>query len=321
MKTFKINERVRVKKLDYDKDLYSGLIDIVEKGETGVVQCIDNSDTTYQVLLDNLPDSWWFYGDDLKLLDEKVESTGRTIPSIVTPDGITLIIDGKPQAVASDHINYKKIVKAITQQKYKKVLKLLDLGGNIRDFGKGKLSVTDGVVKYGEKELHGVITDTILKMIEQGFDVSPMVNFLDNLSLNPSYRAVNELYTFLEAGKIPITEDGHFLVYKSVRSDYKDIHSGTFDNSPGAICEMPRNEVNEDSTQTCSAGLHVASYSYAKSFGNSGSRMMLCKVHPRDVVSIPIDYNNTKMRTCRYEVLKDVTKDGDVLQGQVVYGY
>ncbi|EFW4639850.1 helix-turn-helix domain-containing protein, partial [Shigella flexneri] len=32
------------------------------------------------------------------------------------------------------------------------------------------------------------------------------------------------------------------------------------------------------------------------------------KVHPRDVVSIPIDYNDAKMRTCQYEVVEDVTE-------------
>ena len=30
---------------------------------------------------------------------------------------------------------------------------------------------------------------------------------------------------------------------------------------------------------------------------------MLVKVDPADVVSIPVDYNNTKMRCCRYEVI------------------
>jgi len=30
---------------------------------------------------------------------------------------------------------------------------------------------------------------------------------------------------------------------------------------------------------------------------------VLVKVNPKDVVSVPVDYNNTKMRVCRYEVI------------------
>ena len=30
---------------------------------------------------------------------------------------------------------------------------------------------------------------------------------------------------------------------------------------------------------------------------------MILKINPRDVVSIPTDYNNSKGRTCRYEVI------------------
>jgi hypothetical protein len=135
---------------------------------------------------------------------------------------------------------------------------------------------------------------------------------------NPSYRAVQELYKFLEVGQMPLTEDGHFLAYKKVRENFKDIHSGTFDNSVGKICEMPRNKVDEDSSRTCSSGLHVCSYSYLNSFGNGTTdKVVVVKINPRDVVSIPADYNNTKMRLCRYEVIQDVTaqyKSLDVLK-------
>ena len=61
-----------------------------------------------------------------------------------------------------------------------------------------------------------------------------------------------------------------------VRSDYKDVHSGTFDNSVGQVLEMPRNQVDEDKDRTCSAGLHFCSYDYLKFFG--GERIMVLKI-------------------------------------------
>jgi hypothetical protein len=36
---------------------------------------------------------------------------------------------------------------------------------------------------------------------------------------------------------------------------------------------------------------------------------MILKINPRDVVSIPSDYNNSKGRTCRYEVIDELAVD------------
>jgi hypothetical protein len=127
---------------------------------------------------------------------------------------------------------------------------------------------------------------------------------------NPSKRAVDELYDFLEVGELPITEDGHFLAFKNVKSDYKDIHSGTYDNSVGSTCEMLRNKVDEDKDRTCSYGLHFCSIAYLPHFSDSnGGHTMIVKINPKDVVAIPSDYNNTKGRTCKYVVVGEYTDD------------
>jgi hypothetical protein len=36
---------------------------------------------------------------------------------------------------------------------------------------------------------------------------------------------------------------------------------------------------------------------------------MIVKINPRDVVAIPADYDNTKGRTCRYEVIAEYKED------------
>lgn len=149
----------------------------------------------------------------------------------------------------------------------------------------------------GELKANGKLSDT----------VKSLVVFLENLMLNSSYRAVNELYGFLEANCIEITNDGHFIAFKKVRPDYKDIHSGTFDNSPGQTLRVMRSQVDENSERTCSHGLHCCSKSYLPHFGSGTSRVVRVKVHPADVVAIPRDYNNAKMRCCGYTVIDDVT--------------
>jgi hypothetical protein len=83
---------------------------------------------------------------------------------------------------------------------------------------------------------------TIMDMINQGYPFEPMLNFLDNMSQNPSDHAIVELFEFMENKNMPITPDGHFLAYKAVRGDYKDLYSHTFDNSVGSTCEIERQQ-------------------------------------------------------------------------------
>jgi hypothetical protein len=66
---------------------------------------------------------------------------------------------------------------------------------------------------------------------------------------------------------------------------------------------MDRGKVDADRERTCSAGLHVAAWNYAESFYFNG-HLLEVEVNPRDVVAVPTDYNNEKMRTCEYKVVR-----------------
>ena len=51
----------------------------------------------------------------------------------------------------------------------------------------------------------------------------------------------------------------------------------------------------------------VDSYSYLGSFNaGANARVIIVKINPTDVTSIPTDYNNTKGRCCRFEVIGEV---------------
>jgi hypothetical protein len=198
------------------------------------------------------------------------------------------------------------------------------------------VNILDGVgtvqVRGSEYPLSNIIVDRIIKMAEQGFDAMPLVRFMGNLYDNPSKTAIDELFLFLDQSELPITSDGHFIAYKIVGNDYKDLYSQKFDNSVGAVCQMDRFAVDDVRTNTCSAGLHFCSHGYLPHYGNGGageSRCMLVKINPADVVSIPNDYNNAKGRTCRYEVVGEVEGDdwraklseNDFTDQSVVYDY
>jgi hypothetical protein len=186
------------------------------------------------------------------------------------------------------------------------VKQVVDPAKEILSYGAGHVAVQGSKVFYKEREMSGVMTARLIDMYQEGFPVEPLILFMENLMANPSKRAVEELYGFLEKGNLPLTPDGHFLAYKKVRKDFLDIHSGTMSNAPGNVVEMERNTVDDNMNNTCSTGLHFCSKEYLNHFGGHDSRTVILKINPRDVVSIPADYNATKGRTCRYEVIGEL---------------
>lgn len=220
--------------------------------------------------------------------------------------------------VDSSHPKFEEIVKLAFDNDFAGAAGLLDVKKVVNNMVTGtSVTLTGDTLYYKGTPVSGLLGERIVEMSRKGLTVEPLIAFLENLQENPSSRAVEELYGFLESSKLPITDDGHFLAYKSVRQDYKDHHTGTIDNSVGQVITMPRNKVNEDKDQTCSYGLHFAAHEYAEGFGSSG-RMMVMKINPRDVVSIPSDYNNQKGRCCQYEVVEEVERKDRKLVGAVV---
>lgn len=225
-------------------------------------------------------------------------------PYIIQGKNITVVIDNVPHTISNTHITYQKVLDAIKAEDWEQVRDIIEPRKVVLNYGQGNVSIQGEKMFWKGREFHNAMSRRMIQMLQDGFSIEPLVNFMDNLMQNPSHRSVNELYGFLEKNNLPITPDGHFLAYKRVREDYRDCHTGTMDNSVGKTVEMPRNEVDDNSNNTCSSGLHFCSQEYLISFG--GERTVIVKINPRDVVSIPNDYNNSKGRACRYEVIGEV---------------
>jgi hypothetical protein len=165
--------------------------------------------------------------------------------------------------------------------------------------------------------INGYLTEKLLQFFNEGLPIEHYCLFLSNLMANPSMASREELYLFLEGADLPITEDGCFLAYKTVRGDFMDKYSGKFDNSPGATHVMERREVDDNRDRTCSYGFHAAAYEYAKNFmASHGDKMVAVKINPKDVVSVPADYRNQKLRGCEYTVLYEVPGAADIFKGR-----
>jgi hypothetical protein len=235
---------------------------------------------------------------------------------IITNSGIiNMVKDGKPLSVASDHMNYARIIYALRSKNYDVLDTLINVAEGIRfaaneSTGAGNVEIKDGLIFYKGFIVDNSLTRRIIEMIKKDFPFQPMVNFLENLMLNPSARAIMEVYSFLEANSLPITEDGFFLAYKRVKEDWKDFYTGLIDNSIGATPNMPRREVDDDCNNTCSRGLHFCSLAYLPHYQGGHGRAIIIKINPKDVVSIPTDYNNAKGRCCEYEVIAEHNPTG-----------
>jgi hypothetical protein len=226
---------------------------------------------------------------------------------LITDQNITVNYDGQTHIVPRTDALADRLIKALKEQKLDEIPNLVSAAKRIETFSHGNFVVQDGRILINGVEAPVVLGNKIVKFSNEGLPFQPLVKFAERLQLNPSFRAVQELFTFLEKNDHPITENGCFIAYKRVRGTFKDIHSNTMDNSPGNMVTMPRNQVNEDSSQTCSYGLHVANWDYAHNhFASSDSEtdvMLEVEVDPADVVAIPADYDNAKMRVCKYKVL------------------
>lgn len=227
---------------------------------------------------------------------------------IYTGTTISFQSNNKFHQAHSSHPKFQEIVALCKAGDFNIAATLVDLKAVVTAALKGSSAeLRDSNVYYKGEVIRSTLATRIITMTREGFSVEPLLLFLENLMSNPSKRAVDELYGFLEASGLPITDDGHFLAYKSVRQDYKDHHSGTMDNSVGQVVSMERNKVDEDKDRTCSYGLHFAAHEYAAGFGASG-RMVVLKINPKDVVAIPSDYSNQKGRCARYEVVEEVER-------------
>jgi hypothetical protein len=225
-------------------------------------------------------------------------------PYIIQGKNIVVVIDNKPFQIGQTHIAYEKIKQAIKDSDWETVKDSVEPKEVIVQYAQGNIKIDGNKLLWKDEEMHGALASRLIEMYKEGFAIAPLELFIANLLENPSKRAVDELYGFLEKNTLPLTDDGCFLAYKKVRGDYKDVYSGTIDNSVGQNVSMPRNKVNDNKDQTCSDGLHFCSIDYLAHFG--GERIVILKINPRDVVSIPTDYNNAKGRCCAYYVIGEV---------------
>jgi hypothetical protein len=241
--------------------------------------------------------------------------------------------DGESETVAETHVSFKAIIEKLLSGKaedeeIRELTRVIETLKRKLTALSERVSVDGETVFFDGDAIDGSIADLIKKMFEDGraLDFKPLVNFLEKAKTNPSLKSVDDLYKWAKNGDLMISPEGDILAYKALL--VKDgipvsVHSGKafvngeeveghIPNVPGTVISMARSQVTVDEQRTCAYGLHAGTHAYATEFASwqrgQETTLVLVQINPRDVVSVPYDYDNSKMRVSRYTVVSEVDK-------------
>lgn len=170
-----------------------------------------------------------------------------------------------------------------------------------REVPVGRTRIVGNDIEFDGTKFHEAFAEAYALSRMNGASVAALDLFFSNLAKNPSPISLHAFTSFMAKTRMPITDRGTFLAYKRVNSNYRDHHTGRFDNRPGTVLKMERERVDADQRATCSTGFHVCSHTYLSSF--SAGPDLVVEINPRDVVAVPPDYALSKMRLSEYRVL------------------
>lgn len=258
-------------------------------------------------------------------------------PHIITNSSIVAIIDGKNLSATSGTSKYNRVLDAINaddDDAFVTAMASTESESKVKEMSESGFEIIDGVVQLDGVKVIGPLEQKLSRMIREGHNTDHFVAFLRNLRRNPSYSSVKELYDFLSYAELPLTEDGKILAYKGLQEDYYSVSAGDMTlkqgrvsrgyvyNGVGEVIECERVNVDDDRRNSCSNGLHVGSFRYAKDFGPI---TVMVEVDPADVVSVPLDCECQKMRVSAYRVIGDecgevtdavVDSDGQTIESE-----
>ena len=222
---------------------------------------------------------------------------------------VSFLDTAKVYNIDATHPNWQVVLDKLDVEDYEGLEELLSVKKAVEVYASASgVEVDDIGVKYNGNYIDNYATQKILEFMKAKLPVKSLLNFVSKVMANPSRRAVQELYKFLEHGQMPLTPSGNFLAYKSVNENYKDWFSGKFSNTVGSEHTMARNDVCDDPDLGCSYGFHVGTLGYATEFNRGSNRLMIVEVDPSDVVSVPHDCQNQKLRTAKYKVVGEFEK-------------
>lgn len=253
----------------------------------------------------------------------------------------TVVVKNQPFHFDSSHDEYTALLDALKMNNESEFLEIMTVGQQLADWAEDGFACKEGVITYEGEELAPVLQERLVRLMKNGFSCRPLMAFIKNLYENPSNNSVLQLYKFLEHRSLVITDDGFFIAYKSLATytgpdkdgsdgrpltegDLVDRRTMSIRNNVGDTPTMPRRLVSDNPGSACSTGFHAGSFDFAQDFGGD-CPIVLVKINPKDVVSVPNDSSCKKVRVCDYEVVAQYGKeepiDKEVLDNDDILSY
>lgn len=127
-----------------------------------------------------------------------------------------------------------------------------------------------GVIKNGTNTvMPELLVDKIIKFISAKKDLSPLLNFWSLCIINPNYKVIPKLFSYIERHNLIITPSGCFVTYRMVKTTdkktddgrpiYTSAHTGKENYIIGEKYSIPRIECDDNGARDCSKGLHTGS--------------------------------------------------------------
>lgn len=239
-------------------------------------------------------------------------------------ESLSVMLNGELKTVSSNHPNFTTIRDDLMHDPNateEEINGLYDVKASLTRLT-DRITVIDGSLHYDGDKIDNALSRHILGLMKVG-DVGykAFANFMEKLAQNPSPLSRIHLYKWVSQNDLVVTPEGDIVTYKGVQDTEDNLsvssgdntvyvndvpHTGHVPNPVGATVHISRGEVDPDREKLCSTGLHVGHWSYASGFGSATIKVL---VNPRDVVAVPKDHEDTKMRVARYVVVERIEQE------------
>lgn len=169
---------------------------------------------------------------------------------------------------------------------------------NIGTTEHGRFVVSDHEVRLDGEVLHSPVSERVLWLKQQGLNYAPLLAFAEKLMENPARRPVEDLFDYVDSRGLAIDADGYILGYEAF-GEPTDPDAG--ERAPGNEIAVRRNRTEEDPLRPCAVSLKVGPFPVGITLP-PGERLNVVRVHPRDVVAVPV--GTGPLRCCSMSVIE-----------------